>query len=117
LEGIEQGLRNVKTVLVENYVRPDGAEKVKSLVKERGTYKVVDWITVTLNQKKAKYEACFRSLGIKDSEISSGIVKEHGMLLVGGIWIVAILSYYYEEGVGRFAFLVSRCLSPFRCPI
>jgi len=27
---IEQGLNNVKTVLVENYVRPDEAEKVKS---------------------------------------------------------------------------------------
>lgn len=31
-EIIEQGLRNVKTVLAENYVRPDEAEKVKSLV-------------------------------------------------------------------------------------
>jgi ATP-dependent Lon protease len=32
-EIIEQGLRNVKTVLAENYVRPDEAEKVKSLVR------------------------------------------------------------------------------------
>ena len=28
-EVIEQGLNNVKTVLAENYVRPDEAEKVK----------------------------------------------------------------------------------------
>ena len=41
-EIIEQGLRNVKTVLAENYVRPDEAEKVKSLVRERGSYKVID---------------------------------------------------------------------------
>ena len=32
---IETGLENVKTVLAENYVRPDEAEKVKSLVRER----------------------------------------------------------------------------------
>ena len=46
---IEQGLKNVKTVLAENYVRPDEAEKVKSLVRERGTYKVIDRVTVRLN--------------------------------------------------------------------
>src|SRR5690554_2155540 len=43
---IDQGLNNVKTVLAENYVRPDEAEKVKSLVKERGTFKVIDRVTV-----------------------------------------------------------------------
>ena len=36
-EVIEKGLVNVKTVLAENYVRPDEAEKVKSLVRERGS--------------------------------------------------------------------------------
>ena len=46
---IEQGLKNVKTVLAENYVRPDEAEKVKSLVRERGSYKVIDRVTVRLN--------------------------------------------------------------------
>ena len=80
-EVIEQGLNNVKTVLAENYVRPDEAEKVKSLVKERGTYKVIDRVTVKLNEKKDKYEASFSNLGIKDAEISSGIVKEYEKLL------------------------------------
>ena len=75
-EIIEQGLNNVKTVLTENYVRPDEAEKVKSLVKERGTFKVIDRVTVKLNERKDKYEASFSNLGIKDAEISSGIVKE-----------------------------------------
>jgi ATP-dependent Lon protease len=97
-EIIEQGLKNVKTVLSENYVRPDEAEKVKSLVKERGSYKVIDRVTVKLNEKKDIYEATFSNLGIKDAEISSGIVKEFEKLLVGGIWVIATLSYYYEEG-------------------
>ncbi|WP_180172591.1 MULTISPECIES: protease Lon-related BREX system protein BrxL [unclassified Acinetobacter] len=97
-EIIEQGLRNVKTVLAENYVRPDEAEKVKSLVRERGSYKVIDRVTVKLNERKDKYEASFSNLGIKDAEISAGIVKEYEKLLVGGIWVIATLSYYFEEG-------------------
>jgi hypothetical protein len=89
---IEQGLKNVKTVLAENYVRPDEAEKVKSLVRERGSYKVIDRVTVRLNEKKDCYEATFSNLGIKDAEISAGIVKEFEKLLVGGIWVIATLS-------------------------
>ena len=77
---IEQGLKNVKTVLAENYVRPDEAEKVKSLVRERGTYKVIDRVTVRLNEKKDRYEASFSSLGIRDAEISASIVKEYEKL-------------------------------------
>ncbi|ATX77098.1 protease Lon-related BREX system protein BrxL [Reinekea forsetii] len=97
-EVIEQGLANVKSILTENYVRPDESEKVKSLVRERGTYKVIDRVTVRLNERKDKYEASFSNLGIKDAEISAGIVKANEKLLVGGIWVIATLSYYFEEG-------------------
>jgi len=114
-EVIEQGLNNVKTVLTENYVRPDEAEKVKSLVKERGTYKVIDRVTVKLNERKDKYEASFSNLGIKDAEISSGIVKEYEKLLVGGIWVIATLSYYHEEGQSGSPFGVT-LLKPIQMP-
>ena len=112
---IEQGLNNVKTVLAENYVRPDEAEKVKSLVKERGTFKVIDRVTVKLNERKDKYEASFSNLGIKDAEISSGIVKEYEKLLVGGIWVIATLSYYHEEGQTGSPFGVT-LLKPIQMP-
>ena len=114
-EVIEQGLNNVKTVLAENYVRPDEAEKVKSLVRERGTYKVIDRVTVKLNERKDKYEATFSNLGIKDAEISAGIVKEYEKLLVGGIWVIATLSYFHEEGQGGSPFSVS-LLKPIQMP-
>lgn len=114
-EVIEQGLANVKTVLAENYVRPDEAEKVKSLVKERGSYKVIDRVTVRLNEKKDKYEATFSNLGIKDAEISSGIVKEYEKLLVGGIWVIATLSYFHEEGQKDSPFGVS-VVKPIQMP-
>ena len=112
---IEQGLNNVKTILAENYVRPDEAEKVKSLVRERGTYKVIDRVSVRLNERKDKYEASFSNLGIKDADISSAIVKENEKLLVGGIWVIATLSYYHEEGQSGSPFGVT-LLKPIQMP-
>src|SRR6202140_5508725 len=46
---IEDGLRTVKKILAENYVRPDEAEKVKSTIRWRGSLKVIDKVTVPLN--------------------------------------------------------------------
>lgn len=112
---IEQGMRNVKTILAENYVRPDEAEKVKSLIRERGTYRVIDRVTVRLNEKKDQYEASFSNLGIKDAEISASIVKEYEKLLVGGIWVIAALSYYHEEGQKGSPFSVT-LLKPIQMP-
>lgn len=112
---IEQGLNNVKTVLAENYVRPDEAEKVKSLVRERGSYKVIDRVTVRLNERQDRYEATFSNLGIKDADISGSIVKANEKLLVGGIWVIATLTYYYEEGQRTSPFAVSQ-LKPIQMP-
>ena len=114
-EVIEQGLKNVKTILAENYVWPDEAEKIKSLVRERGTYKVIDRVTVRLNEKKDRYEAAFSSLGIKDAEISAGIVKEYEKLLVGGIWCIATMNYFHEEGQKGSPFGVT-LLKPIQMP-
>ena len=114
-EVIEKGLENVKSVLAENYVRPDEAEKVKSLVRERGTYKVIDRVTVKLNEKKDKYEAAFSNLGIKDAEITASLVKEYEKLLVGGIWVIATLGYYHEEGQSGSPFGVTT-LKPIQMP-
>lgn len=114
-EVIEQGLINVKTVLAENYVRPDEAEKVKSFVRERGSYKVIDRVTVRLNERANRYEAAFSNLGIKDAEIGDGIVKANEKLLVGGIWVIATLTYYHEEGQKGSPFAVSQ-LKPIQMP-
>ena len=83
---IEEGLKTVKKILAENYVRPDEAEKVKSTIRERGSLKVIDKVTVTLNEKRDVYEALLGNLGVKGVEVSSSIVKKFEKLLVGGIW-------------------------------
>ncbi len=77
----EDGLKTVKNVLAENYVRPDEAEKVKSKIKERGSFKVIDKVTVQLNEKRDTYEALLSNLGIKDAEVSASDVKRYEKLL------------------------------------
>jgi len=64
-EVVADGLQTVKRVLADNFVRPDEAEKIKSLIREKGTYKVIDKVSVQLNEKRDVYEAQLLSLGIK----------------------------------------------------
>ena len=56
-ELIEDGVRKVKRILSDNYVRPDEAELVKSRIRETGYYTIIDKITVHLNEKRDVYEA------------------------------------------------------------
>ncbi len=112
---IRDGLGTVKTILAENYVRPDEAEKVKSKIKERGSYKVIDKVTVRLNEKRDLYEALLSNLGVKDAEIPGQFVKQFEKLLVGGIWCIVTLHYYYEEGRKGSPFTIAD-LKPIQMP-
>ena len=112
---IEEGLRTVKKILAENYVRPDEAEKVKSTIRERGSLKVIDKVTVTLNEKRDVYEALLGNLGVSRIEVPSAIVKKFEKLLVGGIWCIATLEYFYEEAQKGSPFLL-RELKPIQMP-
>src|SRR5262245_3555901 len=74
---IQDGLKTVKRILAENYVRPDEAEKVKSTIRERGSLKIIDKVTVTLNEKRDVYEAVLSNLGTKEIEMTSLFVKKY----------------------------------------
>jgi len=112
---IEDGLKTVKKVLAENYVRPDEAEKVKSLIRERGSLKVIDKVTVTLNERRDLYEALLGNLGVKGIEVGSSYVKKFEKLLVGGIWCIVTLEYFYEEDQKGSPFVL-RDLKPIQMP-
>jgi len=114
-EVIQDGLVNVKKILAENYVRPDESEKVKSKIRELGTYKVIDKVTVKLNEKRDTYEALLSNLGVKGVEIASGTVKKYEKLLVGGIWCIVTLNYYYEENMKGSPFSIGD-LKPIQMP-
>jgi len=103
---VAEGVERVKGILAENYVRPDEAEKVKHKIKEKGEYKIIDKVSAKLNEKKDVYEAAFSNLGLTGVEVSSGVVKQHEKLLVGGIWCIVTLSYFYEEERNSSPFLI-----------
>src|SRR5947209_4062916 len=112
---IDEGLRTVKKILAENYVRPDEAEKVKSTIRERGSFKIIDKVTVTLNEKRDVYEALLGNLGVSRIEVPSSIVKKFEKLLVGGIWCLITLEYFFEEDQKGTPFVL-RELKPIQMP-
>lgn len=113
---IEEGVSNVKRILADNYVRPDEAEKIKSLLRQRGSYTVIDRITVHLNIKKDTYEAEFSNLGIKEVPISEIYPSKFDRLLCGGIWCIVQLEYMYNEEEKNISPIFIRKLTPIQMP-
>lgn len=115
-DSIEEGVKRVKEILAENYVRPDEAEIVKSKIREIGHYSIIDKVTVSLNDKRDVYEAEFSNLGLKGVPISSNYVKEYDKLLMGGIWCIMKMDYFFDEEVkGQSPFHISN-LKPIQMP-
>ena len=112
---IEDGLATVKRILAENYVRPDEAEKVKSTIRERGSLKIIDKVTVRLNEKRDVYEALLSNLGTKGVEIGTETVRKYEKLLAGGIWSIITMHYFYEEGQKGSPFIID-ALNPIQMP-
>lgn len=96
-DSILSGIETVKEILAKHYVHRNEAGLVRSRIKEKGRYKVIDKVSVELNDKKDCYETQFSSLGIKNVLIDSGTVKQHPKLLVGGVWVIADVEYDYTE--------------------
>ena len=114
-EVIREGMETVKRVLAENYVRPDEAEKVKMKIRERGSYKIIDKVTVKLNERRDVYEALLSNLGVTGVEVAAGTVQQFEKLLVGGIWCIISLAYFYEEGQKGSPFIIEE-LKPIQMP-
>ncbi|ETK23199.1 MAG: TIGR02688 family protein [Pseudomonadales bacterium RIFCSPLOWO2_12_60_38] len=94
---IQTGIETVKEILRKHYVHRNEAGLVRSTIKEKGRHKVIDRISVSLNDKDDVYEAEFANLGIKKVLIDSNTVKTHQKLLVGGVWCIADVEYEYTE--------------------
>ena len=116
-EIIEEGVNNVKRILADNFVRPDEAQKVLSILRERGSYTVIDKITVHLNIKEDRYEAEFSNLGIKNIPIHPDYPSKYDRLLCGGIWCILQLDYeFIEEDKKNTTPIRIRKLTPIQMP-
>lgn len=94
---IQAGIETVREILRKHYVHRNESGLVRSTIKEKGRHKVIDRISVALNDKSDAYEAEFANLGVKKVIIDSATVKAHPKLLVGGVWCIADLEYIFTE--------------------
>lgn len=94
---IQSGIETVKEILRTHYVHRSEAGLIRSVIRERGRHKVIDKITVALNEKRDVYEATFSNLGIKQVLVDTDTVKRHPKLLVSGVWCIADLEYQFYE--------------------
>ena len=96
-ELIEKGVESVKHILVDNFVRPDEAQKILSQLRQRGNYTVIDRIMVKLDIKKDAYFAEFSNLGLRDVPIEEDYPAKFDRLLCGGIWCIIQLNYEFDD--------------------
>ena len=115
-EVVSEGVTTVKRILADNYVRPDEAQKILSMLRQRGSHTVIDKITVGLNMKKDTYEAEFSNLGIKNVPISEDYPAKFDRLLCGGIWCIVGLEYEFIEEDKNASPIHIRRLTPIQMP-
>ena len=113
---IEEGVANVKRILADNYVRPDEAQKILSILRERGAFTVIDRITVHLNIKEDRYEAEFSNLGVKGVLLHPDYVRKFDRLLCGGIWCIVQLEYEFIEEDKKANPITINKLTPIQMP-
>jgi ATP-dependent Lon protease len=92
-EKIRQGMENVKKILSEHFVNPEESDLIQSRMREKGSYKIIDKISVKLDTKKDTYWAQMQNSNIKDGVISDVIVGQHDKMLMGGIWAIIEVEY------------------------
>ena len=94
---IQSGIESVRKILADHYVHRNQAELVKSHIREKGRYRVIDKVQVQLNEKDDTYEAEFANLGIKQVIVAPAIIKAHPKLLVGGVWCICDIEYQHSD--------------------
>lgn len=109
-EKIHEGVENVQRVLREHYVNPDEANLIQAKIQQRGTYKVIDKISVRLDPSRDKYWAHLSNLNIKDANIAEELVSSHEKLMTGGIWAIVDIDYDPLQTIGSriYPFVISK---------
>lgn len=109
-EKIREGVESVKRVLQKHYVNPDEANVVQSKIKEEGSYKVIDKISVRLDASKDKYWAELSNLNIREANIDESLVTQHEKMMMGGIWAIIDIDYDSSMMIGNkiYPFVVSK---------
>ncbi len=94
---IEKGVENVRKIINRHYVHREEAELVKSTIRDKGNYRIIDRITVALNDRRDVHEASFTNLGLRKVVISDDWVRKFPKLLTGGVWCLIDMAYFPSD--------------------
>ena len=99
-EVINEGLEKVKQVIKNNYVHRAEAESVKGIIRENGKHRIIDKVTVVLNEKDDEYHATFANLGLSGVPIGTEYVRKNPKLLSGnGVGCIVTIGYISGESI------------------
>ncbi len=107
-EAIAAGVERVKDILAQHYVERAQANAIQSDIKLKGYMRVIDKVTVVLNEKRDAFEATFENLRISHVLVDSDTVRQNRRLLVSGVWCICDLSYSPNEAKNESSFLLNR---------
>jgi len=94
---IDAGLKVVNSTIADHVVRPDEANKVQSIVREKGRYTIIDKVKVRYLSDDDKYWAELTNMGHKFVHIPEQYIREYDRLLMGGIWAQLEIQHQYDE--------------------
>jgi ATP-dependent Lon protease len=96
-ETIVAGVETVKSVISKHFVHRDEAQIIKATVRDKGSHRIIDKVSVKLNDRLDQYEASFANLGLNKVPIADSIIKEHQKLLSSGVWCILTLAYLHTD--------------------
>jgi ATP-dependent Lon protease len=94
---IRAGIDKVREILAQHYVHRNESELVKSRIREKGRFRIIDKVSVTLNEKDDVYQASFANLGITGVLVDPGTVNANQKLLVSGVWCLCDIEYFHSD--------------------
>ena len=93
---IRTGIDQVRSILRDHYVHRGENRLIQSRIREKGRHRIIDRVSVCLNERKDVYDAEFSNLGIAHVEVSSDTVRDHPKLLTGGVWCICDIVYAHS---------------------
>lgn len=105
---IRRGVEKVRDIVNRHYVHRDESELVKSEIREKGQHKIIDRVSVSLNERRDVYLATFSNLGVSGVEIAEDTVTQHPKLLTGGVWCIVDMEYLHAEDSARSPWVIDK---------
>jgi len=105
---IRNGVKKVRQIIRSHYVHRDEAELVKSTIRQQKEHKIIDRVSVQLNENRDIYVAAFSNLGIRGVEVSEEVIEQHPKLLTSGVWCIVDMAYLHTEEARRSPWIIER---------